>query len=208
MTALWIKICGLRDPAAIEAAVHAGVQAIGFVFHAASVRNITPSQAQALQPLVPAGIERIAVFLHPDQALVDEVLDRVRPDRLQTDADDLARLRLPQGQRTLPVFRTGSSLQGVTNLPARLLLESGHSGSGETADWQQAALLAARAQVVLAGGLDSDNVGAAIQIVRPFGVDVSSGVESSRGIKDPARIQAFVTAARAAHARLANRAVG
>lgn len=208
MAALWIKICGLRDPAGLEAAANAGVQAVGFVFHAASVRNLTPSQAQSLQALVPAGIERIAVFLNPEQSLVDEVLDRVRPDRVQADAADLARLQLPQGQRTLPVYRTGSTSQDAANLPARLLLESGRSGCGETADWQQAARLTARAEVVLAGGLDSDNVGAAIEIVRPFGVDVSSGVESSRGCKDPARIQAFVTAARVAHARLINRAVG
>jgi phosphoribosylanthranilate isomerase len=103
-------------------------------------------------------------------------------------------------QRVLPVLRSGATLDDV---PSRFLYEGAVSGAGTTADWSQAVSLARRGELVLAGGLDAANVGDAIARVRPFGVDVSSGVESSRGVKDPARIREFVSAARAAHARLA-----
>ena len=83
-------------------------------------------------------------------------------------------------------------------LPERILLESARSGHGERADWTQARELGGRHEVVLAGGLDADNVGLAIATARPFGVDVSSGVESARGIKSPALIDRFVTTARRA----------
>ena len=197
---LWVKICGLRTADAIAAAATAGAQAVGFVFHEASPRNLDVGEAAALQRVVPSGVERVAVFLHPAQALVDAVLEAVRPDWVQTDVADLARLRLPASQRVLPVVRDAAS---VASLPARILFESAHSGSGDTADWELAARLAGRAELVLAGGLEPSNVAEAIARVRPFGLDVSSGVESSRGLKDPARIREFVAAARAAHARLA-----
>jgi phosphoribosylanthranilate isomerase len=122
---------------------------------------------------------------------------------VQTDADDFLLLRLPAGQRRLPVLRTGEPRRDDAGLPARFLLESGRSGAGEQADWSQAAAWAGRGELILAGGLDPDNVGTAIERVRPFGVDVSSGVEHGRGRKDPALIRKFVNAARAAHARLA-----
>jgi phosphoribosylanthranilate isomerase len=197
---LWVKICGLRTADAIAAAATAGAQAVGFVFHEASPRNLDVGEAAALQRVVPSGVERVAVFLHPAQALVDAVLEAVRPDWVQTDVADLARLRLPASQRVLPVVRDAAS---VASLPARILFEGAHSGAGATADWEQAARLAGRAELVLAGGLEPSNVAEAIARVRPFGLDVSSGVESSRGVKDPARIREFVAAARAAHARLA-----
>jgi len=197
---LWVKICGLRTESAIVAAVAAGAQAVGFVFCDASPRNVTIHEAQALRDAVPAGVERVAVFLHPAQALVDAVIAVLRPDWVQLDAADLANLQLPARQRILPVLRCGAKL---SPLPSRLLFESAHSGSGEKADWATASKLATEAEVVLAGGLDAGNVSDAIAQVRPFGVDVSSGVESSRGVKDSTRIREFVAAARAAHARLA-----
>jgi phosphoribosylanthranilate isomerase len=153
---------------------------------------------------VPDGVERVAVFLHPAQALLDAVIAALRPDWVQLDAADLATLRVPAHQRVLPVLR-GSAAHRP--LPPRFLFEGALSGSGEKADWSMAAKLAAEAEVVLAGGLDAANVADAIASVRPFGVDVSSGVESSRGVKDPARIREFVAAARAAQARLAGRAI-
>jgi phosphoribosylanthranilate isomerase len=200
MEALWIKICGLRTPEAIAAAAEAGADAVGFVFHAASPRNVPIEQARALQRAVPTGVERVAVFLHPSQALVDEVLAAVEPDWLQTDASDLVGLRLPSGQRVLPVLRTGAGSPAA--LPTRCLLESGRSGAGERADWSEAARLARLTEVVLAGGLDPRNVGDALHAVRPFGVDVSSGVERERGVKDEDRIREFIRAARAAERAL------
>jgi len=196
MPRLWIKICGLSTREAIEAAALAGADAVGFVFHEASPRNVAVESARALQPHVPPGLERVAVFLHPSQDLVETVVAAIRPDWLQADAEDLSALRLPTGQRVLPVLRSGRT--GWAPLPKRCLLESARSGAGEQADWQEAAQVAAMTQVVLAGGLDAGNVAEAVRSVRPFGVDVSSGVESARGIKDVVRIREFIRAARAA----------
>jgi phosphoribosylanthranilate isomerase len=198
--ALWIKICGLRTLEAIDAAVGAGANAVGFVFHDASPRNLALEDARALQGAVPAGIERVAVFLHPSQALLDAVLAAIEPDWVQTDASDLAELKLPPGKRVLPVLRSGAAHAGP--LPPRCLFESSSSGAGERADWTAAARVAHASQLVLAGGLDPANVGDAVRAVRPFGVDVSSGVESSRGIKDAARIREFIRSARAAEQAL------
>jgi len=195
MAPLWIKICGLRTAAAIEAAVTEGADAVGFVFHEASPRNLPLDAARELQRHVPQGVERVAVFLHPSQALVDAVLDVVAPDWLQTDVADLARLRLPEGQRVLPVLRSSA---GILQPPPRCLFESARSGAGEQADWQAAARLSRATQVVLAGGLHPANVALAVSAVRPFGVDVSSGVERERGLKDAKLIREFIRAARAA----------
>jgi phosphoribosylanthranilate isomerase len=128
------------------------------------------------------------------------VLAALEPDWVQTDASDLAGLRVPTGQRVLPVLRSGAAHAGP--LPPRCLFESSSSGAGERADWSTAARVARASQLVLAGGLDPSNVGDAVRAVRPFGVDVSSGVESSRGVKDAARIREFIRAARAAEQAL------
>lgn len=198
---LWIKVCGLRTPEAVQAAVSAGVDAIGFVFCEGSPRNVSAAAARVAAAAVPAGIARVAVFLHPAQAVVDAAIEAIRPDWIQTDADDLARLTLPPGQPVLPVYRTGGHGPAAA-LPPRLLLESARSGAGELADWSEAADWSRRTQLVLAGGLDVRNVGAALAAVRPFGIDVSSGVESSRGVKDASLIRSFVDTARVAHLRI------
>jgi phosphoribosylanthranilate isomerase len=193
---LWIKICGLRTGSAIEVAAAAGANAVGFVFHENSPRNLSLATARELQRAVPPGVERVAVFLHPSQALVDAVLAAIEPDWLQTDASDLPALRLPAGQPVLPVLRGGAV--AVAALPGRVLFESARSGAGERADWAAAAAVAASTQLVLAGGLHPGNVAEAVRTVRPFGVDVSSGVECERGVKDAALIREFVRAAREA----------
>jgi phosphoribosylanthranilate isomerase len=196
VTGLWIKICGLRTPQSIEAAAEAGANAVGFVFHAASPRHLSPGAARELQDAVPRGIERVAVFLNPAQALLDAVLEATSPDWVQADADALDALRLPAGQAVLPVLRSDAARPG--SLPTRCLFESARSGAGERADWSVAAALARRTRLVLAGGLDAGNVAEAVRAVRPFGVDVSSGVERSPGVKDAARIRDFIRAAREA----------
>ena len=195
---LWIKVCGMRTREAIETAADAGANAVGFVFHEDSLRHLSIDEARALQAFVPSSVERVAVFLHPSQALVDAVVAAIGPDWVQTDLEDLARLRLHGEQRVLPVLRGDASLPSPT--PRRCLLESARSGVGERGDWNAAARLAPLTELVLAGGLDERNVGEAVRAVRPFGVDVSSGVESSRGVKDAARIRGFIRAARAAAA--------
>lgn len=193
--AIWVKVCGLTSSDAVAAAVDAGVDAVGFVF-AESKRKVTAQQAAELAREVPRGIVRVAVMLHPSQSLLDEVWSQFRPDVLQTDIDDLATLRVPTGLQVTPVIRAGRELPAP--LPARLLFEGPVSGTGETTDWSAAARLAARTQLILAGGLQPTNVAEAIAIARPFGVDVSSGVEARPGVKDPAKIYEFVRNARAA----------
>lgn len=195
MSALWVKVCGLTSPDAVAAAVDAGVDAVGFVF-AESKRKVTAQRAAELARDVPKHIVRVAVMLHPSQQQLDEVWSVFRPDILQTDIDDLPALQVPEGLQVTPVIRAGRVLPNV--LPARLLFEGPVSGTGETTDWTAAAKLASRTQLILAGGLKPANVAAAISIARPFGVDVSSGVEAPPGIKDPAKIHEFVRSARAA----------
>ena len=193
--AVWVKVCGLTTPDAVAAAVDAGVNAVGFVF-AESQRRVTTLQAAELARDVPRDILRVAVMLHPSQAQLDEVWSQFRPDVLQTDIDDLAGLKIPAGLQVTPVIRAGRELPAV--LPKRLLFEGPVSGTGETTDWSAAAKVAARTQLILAGGLKPANVAEAIAMARPFGVDVSSGVEARPGVKDPQKIYEFVRNARAA----------
>ena len=192
---IFVKICGITTPAAIDAAAVAGVDAVGFVF-APSPRQVSARDARALAAGLPRQVQRIAVFRHPDAKQVAEVLELLEPDAVQTDAGDFATLELPSGCLALPVYRSGTAPAGG-ELPPRLLFEGPLSGSGQTADWHEARALARRTQLVLAGGLAPSNVGDAIRAVQPWGVDVSSGVEHARGQKDADKIAQFVARARA-----------
>lgn len=194
----FVKICGLRTAEAVDAAIEAGADALGFVF-AESVRRVSPEQAAALAARVPPGILRVAVMRHPDPADWDAVAAVLRPDWLQTDAADIAGLAIPPGIGLLPVYRDAPGLDSrAAGREDQLLFESADSGTGLAPDWDRARHLARQTRLVLAGGLHPGNVGAAIRQVRPWGVDVSSGVEAARGIKDPERIRAFVAAVRRA----------
>jgi phosphoribosylanthranilate isomerase len=203
--AIWVKICGLTSHDAVEAAVAAGADAVGFVF-APSKRQVTTARARQLAQDVPRHIARFAVMLRPTQSQLDEVWLGFRPDVLQTDVEDLQTLQVPPGLAVMPVVRVGVGLKpdlhdavgrALARHP-RVLFEGPVSGVGTTSDWQTAAQLARTAQLILAGGLNPTNVADAIAAVHPFGVDVSSGVEASPGVKDPTRIHEFVRRARAA----------
>lgn len=189
----FIKICGLGDAAAVDAALQCGADALGFVF-APSVRRVTPAQAAILAAPARGRVPCIAVMLHPTQAECDAVLQGFAPDVLQTDLDDFAQLQLPVQLQRLPVLRDASRAAAVKG---RFLFEGPRSGTGQVADWSAAGRLAAHHELVLAGGLTPDNIAAAIEAVHPFGVDVSSGVEAAPGRKDPARIAQFIARARA-----------
>jgi phosphoribosylanthranilate isomerase len=194
---LWIKICGITDEAAVQAALQAGVDAIGFVF-SPSPRQIDAARAAKLAAAARGRALCIAVTRHPRQGLLDEIVRDFKPDGWQTDIEDLGVLRVPRQLPILPVLRSGSA--ALQSPPRRFLFEGPVSGAGLRPDWQQAAQLASQAQLILAGGLKADNIAAALATVRPFGIDVSSGVEAQPGKKDPALIAAFVADARAAHA--------
>lgn len=192
---MWIKICGMTTPQAVAAALAARIDAIGFVF-ADSPRQLTLEDAVALAAPARGRVRCVAVTRHPSQRYLDDVLETFRPDVLQTDAEDMRILRLPKQLELLPVFRGWEASQ--SKLPGRLLFEGPTSGSGTPCDWTTAQRLARRTQLVLAGGLDPDNVATAISAVRPFGVDVSSGVEERPGVKSPAAVVRFAAAARGA----------
>ena len=192
---MWIKICGMTTPEAVAAALVAGVDAIGFVF-ADSPRQLTLEDALSLAAPARGQVRCVAVTRHPSQRYLDDVLAEFRPDVLQIDAEDLGALSLPRELELLPVFRGWDGSQ--SKLPARLLFEGPLSGSGTQCDWTAAQRLARRTQLVLAGGLDAGNVATAISAVRPFGVDVSSGVEERPGVKSPDEVARFAAAARSA----------
>jgi phosphoribosylanthranilate isomerase len=213
---VFVKICGVTTERAVEAAAEAGADAVGFVF-AESVRRVALQRARELCAALPADVLRVAVLRHPTPDEAARVLDEFAPDWIQTDAEDFAALRLPEGCMALPVYRDGqsaladaqgiaaragrggSSVNGSTGT-ARLLFEGRVSGRGERADWPAARRLAAGAQLILAGGLDTSNIAEAIREVRPWGVDVSTGVERAPGVKDADKIKEFVLRAKAAGA--------
>ncbi|MCE7902964.1 MAG: phosphoribosylanthranilate isomerase [Gammaproteobacteria bacterium PRO9] len=212
---VFVKICGMSTPQALAAAVTAGADAVGFVF-AESPRKVTPKRARQLCRDLSPVVIRVAVMHHPTPDEWQRVAEEFEPDWLQTDVEDYANLDVPERFTRFPVHRSpqylpkavpdspGGRFDGEENL---LLFEAATSGQGIRADWSEAAALAAGRQLVLAGGLTPENVGEAIATVRPYGVDVSSGVESKRGVKDARRIAEFLQAVRTAELEGSNLAL-
>lgn len=192
---MWIKICGMTTSEAVQAALTARVDAIGFVF-AESKRRVTPARALELAAPARGKVKCVAVTKHPTQHDIDEIVGTFNPDILQTDITDLQGLQLPSSLAVLPVVRAGGA--EPKPLPSRVLFEGPISGTGIPADWTAAHRFARKTELVLAGGLNPDNLVTAIAEVQPFGVDVSSGVESTPGIKSPDAIARFVRSARSA----------
>ena len=189
-----VKICGLSKTEHVRAAVAAGADAVGFVF-ARSVRRVEPTHAAAISGEVPNTVKKVAVMLHPTDEEWQRVLREFSPDVLQTDAEDFAGLDVPGSIERWPVYREGGEVDASAET---FVYEGPKSGQGETVDWSRAAEIARQGNMILAGGLGAHNVAEAVATVRPFGVDVSSAVESAPGEKDSLLIEEFVTAARAA----------
>lgn len=196
---IFVKICGLSTDEDVAAAASAGANAVGFVF-AESVRRVSPGEARDACVDIPEGILRVAVMHHPADAEWQEVLKEFEPDVLQTDAGDFAALNVPETVARWPVYREGDTLAAPGD--GIFLYEGPRSGAGEKVDWKRAAQIAGRGRMILAGGLAEDNVAAAIRAVRPWGVDVSSGVESLPGRKDHDLVRRFIGAVRAAENEL------
>lgn len=202
-----VKICGLRSVEAIDAAVDAGADALGFVF-AISPRRVEPDEALRLVGAVPAFVTTVGVFRYPTREEIEAVTARVPLDRVQAEPgrDVLAAVPL---ERLVPVFHDADDLvtravryREEYGAGRPLLLEGpGRGGQGIRPNWTRATALARQGRLVLAGGLDPETVGEAIDRVRPWGVDVSSGVET-KGRKDPGRIRAFLEAVREAEREL------
>ncbi len=214
---LWVKICGNTSLADAQFAVEAGADAVGFVF-APSPRRVTASQVAAITPHLPAPIEKIGVFV---DAALDEIVETVRSAGLtgvqlhsETGSELPAQLRAEFGTdlRILRVSHFGSSayehvaaLIDDPSVDAILVdsrTETAVGGTGIVFDWEAArAVLFANPRamkLIAAGGLKPENVAQAIATLTPWGVDVSSGVESAPGRKDRAKVFAFVANARAA----------
>ena len=206
-----VKICGINDPAAFDTAVEAGADWVGFVFFPPSPRYVTPETAAALSARTTGGPPRVGLFVRPDIPAIARVLDVIKLDALQIyDAlDDLPAIRTRFG---LPVWRA-IGVGGPADLPSdaggadRLLLEAKPpaganrpGGNGISFEWSLMRGWHAQVPWILAGGLTPDNVATAIRQSAAQAVDVSSGVESSKGVKSAALIRRFIDAAKAAGA--------
>ncbi|MEO9190597.1 MAG: phosphoribosylanthranilate isomerase [Acetobacteraceae bacterium] len=203
-----IKICGIRDVVALDAAAEAGADWVGFVFFPPSPRWVTPMQARELARRIPSGIGPVGLFVEPTDADIEAVLREVRLDALQVYAATprIAELHARFG---LPIWHA-LGVGAASDLPTepggadRLVLEArppeGANRPGGNAapfDWSLLRGWTAPAPWILAGGLAVATVGQAIRQTGARAVDVSSGVESAPGVKDPALIRAFIAAARA-----------
>jgi phosphoribosylanthranilate isomerase len=198
-----VKICGITRPADARAAAEAGADAIGLVFYPPSPRFLSVERALEIRDVLPPFVQTVALFVNPDAAQVAQVIGRVRPAMLQFHGEEAPRFCDEFG---LPYIKACRVKAGVDLLEylrpfsraAAWLLDSHveeYGGVGESFDWSLAPAVRER-PLVLSGGLTPGNVAEAIRRVRPWGVDVSSGVESAKGIKDAVKIAAFVAEVR------------
>ncbi len=195
-----IKICGITRVADGLAAAQAGAHAIGLVFVARSPRHVTPDQAHAIARALPPFVASVALFVNPTVAEVEAVLKSVRPDLLQFHGEEDPEFCRAFGVPYLKAFRVRPGVDllqcAAAYGDARGWLldawsEAAHGGTGERFDWDLIPADLPR-PVVLAGGLVPGNVADAVRRVRPWAVDVSSGVEVGKGIKDAAKVAAFI----------------
>ena len=157
------------------------------------------SHVASIEAAVAAGADALGLTRHPTAELWQEIETIFCPDVLQTDLEDLEYLDVSPEIVRWPVIREGTLPEGA-DLPEVFVHEGSSSGAGQRVDWRRAAALAGKGRMILAGGLDSGNVQEALEIVSPWGVDVSSAVESAPGVKDADLIHEFVAAVRRAEA--------
>jgi len=203
MSRVRVKICGLTRVEDVKSAVEAGADAIGFVF-TKSPRRISVATAIGLVNHVPQGILRVGLFLNQDRSEIDHVVNSIPLDVLQFHGSETEQecsvFDLPW-LKAVAMENAESAKQAERDFPNAMgLLLDSHTagkrgGSGKAFDWSLSRPLSK--PVWLAGGLDAENVAEAIRVVRPYAVDVSSGVEVSPGIKDADKIMAFIKAVRA-----------
>jgi phosphoribosylanthranilate isomerase len=214
---LTVKICGLSSEEALDVALGAGADMVGFVFFAPSPRHVSFAAARSLGGRVRGRAQKVALSVDADDAMLDAVVEALKPDLLQLHGKESpARLVALRQRFGLPVMKaiaveTKVDLAAVATYQSsadRLLFDARPpreatrpGGLGKAFDWRLLENLDPGLPFMLSGGLDADNVGEALRITRAPGVDVSSGVERAPGEKDPDKIRAFVRAAREAAAR-------
>jgi phosphoribosylanthranilate isomerase len=214
----WVKICGTTNLEDALTAVDAGADAVGFVFYEKSPRNTSVEAAREIVEKLPESVEKVGVFVNETPARVSAIADEVgltavqfhgdehqNPEMFATDRRSF--LCIPAEYVSVTWRKRGEATGSFMRLPNNLgavMLDSGSSeqrgGTGKAFDWQEArAWVSSMGQlhpVVICGGLNADNVSEAIGILRPWGVDVVSGVEARPGRKDPEKVRAFVNAVR------------
>ncbi len=210
-----VKFCGFTRREDVAAAVALGVDAIGLNFHAPSPRFVDPASARTLLAEIPPFVASVGLVVDAGEARVSALLAQLPLAMLQFHGDESEEACARHGRPWLKALRMRAELDvdaalGAWPSATGLLLDAYRpgvpGGTGETFDWSRIPRRRSR-PLVLAGGLTADNVEAAILAVRPDAVDVAGGLESSPGIKDRARMEAFMAAVRRADARIAEEAV-
>jgi len=207
MSTVKVKICGITNAEDASAAVEAGADALGFVLYRKSPRYVEAEVVKRVVANLPPFVLPVGVFVNEDAAMVREIMDACGLVLAQLHGDETAAYCESVGRPVLRAIRLldRASLLGLGEYKGRARVkgfvldafsETARGGTGQVADWQLAAEAAKAVPVILAGGLTPDNVGEAVRRVRPYGVDVSSGVEAVPGKKDHDKIRAFVRAVR------------
>lgn len=204
-----IKICGIYQIDDALAAAQYGVDAIGLNFYAPSPRVVTLANALAIKVALPPFVSTVALFVNPEKSQVDEVIAALKPTILQFHGDEDADFCESFNMPYLKAIRIGGEMTAGDLLQYRVKFQSAqallldkltadqYGGTGETFDWQIIPH-EMRKHIVLSGGLNPVNVASAVRAIRPCAVDVSSGVEIVKGIKDHAKMAAFIQQAREA----------
>ncbi len=201
-----VKFCGMTNLQDVQDAIELGIDALGFVFVGESARNIAAEKAQQIIAQVPPFIVKVGLFMNAENNFIENVLNTVRLDLLQFHGDEdesfCLQFQYPY-LKAVPMRSTLSVLDYCADFPSAtgFVLDS-HAvgqmgGSGETFAWDKIPSNFTK-PVILAGGLTPENVGSAIRAVRPYAVDVSSGIEASKGIKDLAKMEHFIKEVRRA----------
>lgn len=201
-----VKICGITCPADAETAVQAGADLIGLVFHEPSPRHVTPDEAAEIVQGIPPYVLRVGLFVNPTPQSVAAAIAGCGLQMLQFHGDESPEFCRQFGMITMKAFRVKGpeTLEALVRYPTDAWLLDAHvpgkyGGTGQTFDWVLAAKAARLGKpVFLAGGLTPENVGEAVRTARPYGVDVSGGVETAPGRKDPEKVRRFVAQARQA----------
>lgn len=201
---MFLKICGItRLPDALHAVEH-GAGALGFVFWSRSPRHISPERAAAIIAALPQGVGAVGVFVNETVEGIKAVVAKSGISTIQLHGDEAPAYADALDWPVLRAVTVGQVEQASAGWPlgTTFLMDTAdpvrHGGTGEIVDWELAAAAARGRRVVLAGGLTPDNVAGAIGTVRPFGVDVSSGVEDAPGVKNAEKVARFLASARSA----------
>jgi len=202
-----IKICGITNPIDALQAVDSGADALGFVFYKKSPRHVRPNVVKSIVANLPPFVLPVGIFVNEDAQVVRDIMDVCGLALAQIHGDETADYCESLGRpvirgirlRDRSTFLAMAEYKGRARVRGFVLdafSDNAYGGTGKTSDWALAAEAAQSFSFLLAGGLTPDNVQEAIQKVQPYGVDVSSGVEARPGKKDPAKIQAFIQAAK------------